>query len=105
MRVQLSIGRDTEYQHKKENLKMKSRLVIDVVFHFKLGYPRMSMDPKVSTVLVRQQFDEKVGRYRAIKNRVEGMFIERKLNEKILEKNEQFEIGSTSILKDGECCC
>merc|ERR1719474_20912 len=93
--VQLSMARDLEYPPQSGgDLRMRSRLVIDALFRFKLGYPRNGMRSEVSTVLVRQQYDERSKRFQSDQmKRVELMFMERRLNALIHGKIANLEVA------------
>jgi len=89
--ILLTIGRDVEYQLPQKAttsmvsaVKMRSRMLIDCVFPFKLGYPHNKIEPIVSVNLIREVFDEESRSYGRLKSRIEQMFVEHKLNE-ILE--------------------
>mmetsp|Transcript_52393 Transcript_52393/g.86723 ORF Transcript_52393/g.86723 Transcript_52393/m.86723 type:complete len:215 (+) Transcript_52393:204-848(+) len=73
--------------------QMRTQCLFQCVLTLDLTYPYQALQPQMMVVLNRQIYDEKQGKFKSIRNRMEQMLIEQRLGAFLTDKVQNMKLG------------
>jgi len=73
--------------------QMRTQCLFQCVLTLDLTYPYQALQPQMMVVLNRQIYDEKQGKFKSIRNRMEQMLIEQRLGAFLADKVQNMKLG------------